>query len=247
MGNYLLSIADHIIFFILGLLIPLMSVQQGKPEFGDHTFDTQSKIKLYYSNGLVLWVGVFFIFLTWHWNQRSFTTIGFSSPILNGMTILCTVILIGTYLIELFRETISPIRKQNAVKKWEENTPFLPSNHHEYKHFIFAAFSAAFCEEVIFRGFFINYMLAFTNLSDVGLVSAIVLPALLFGVMHIYQGHAAVIKIIIGGVLFGLIFYYSQSLWIAIIIHFVIDLIAGYLPIYFAEDFQADVDDSVVE
>lgn len=242
MGDYILSAADYIIFLILGLLIPILSIYQGKPELGEVTFDTKSKIRLYYSNGLVLWIGVFFIILTWIWNDRSLIDLGFGMPHLTGIAIIFSLILIIGYVIDVLVETLIPKRKSASLERWKTNTPFLPSNFLEYRHFIFAAFSAAFCEEVIFRGFFINFVLAFTHNTDIGIYSAIVLPALLFGVMHIYQGHVAILKIILGGILFGLIFYISKSLWIPIIIHFIIDMIGGYLSIRYAKELEVDQD-----
>lgn len=242
MGNYLLSIGDHVFFFIFGLLIPMLSIQQGKPSFQGEIFTTQNKIKLYYSNGLAMWFGVFLIAVIWIWNKRILSSIGFTAPVFDTWVYALTGMIISAYLIDLLIETKIPARRSKSIQQWKENTPFLPANGVEYRHFIFAAFTAAFCEEVIFRGFFINYVLAFSGGSTLGVVSAIILPAMLFGVMHIYQGHVAVIKIIIGGILFGLIYYLSQSLMINIIIHFIIDLIAGWASILLAKEVQLSED-----
>lgn len=242
MGNFLLTASDHIIFFILGLLIPMLSIVGGKPDFSHEIFDKDSKKRLYYTNGILLWVGVFFIVLTWAWNNRSFEFLGFVKPLINASGLLFSCILVGGYVLNIILETKDKDRRKESLRKLKESTPFLPDDMAEYRHFIFAAFTAAFCEEVIFRGFFVNYVLAFSGGSPISLFTAIVLPALLFGVMHIYQGHAAVIKISMGGILFGLIFYYSQSLWIVILIHFGVDLIAGYIPIYYASEVSQEIE-----
>lgn len=240
MGNYILSTGDHLFFFIFGLLIPALSIQQGKPNFKDEVFTTDSKIRLYYTNGLAMWIGVFFIALIWFFNDRTLDLLGFRLPAVNSLVIVFSFVLMSAYFIDLFIETNIPSRRKKSAQEWSENTPFLPANFLEYKHFIFAAFTAAFCEEVIFRGFFMNYIFSFSGTSTIGLMTALILPSLLFGVMHIYQGHVAIIKIVIGGILFGLIYYYSQSLLIGIIVHFIIDLIAGWVSIKISKELKLE-------
>ena len=229
MGDLLLGAADHILFILIGLVIPFMSIVQGKPDMSAFSFTPKQKIALYYSNGLLMWLASFVILGVWLYASRDLGSFGFSIPVMSSMVILFTIVFVILYLGDLIFETFSPARKQKTINKLEENTPFLPSNGVELAHFTFAALTAGVCEEIIFRAFFINYLLAFSGHTVVGQWSAILLPAMLFSVVHIYQGHKAVLKILIAGILFGLIYYLSGSLLIVILLHFLMDMISAYV------------------
>lgn len=229
MGDFLLGTADHILFILIGLVIPFMAIIQGKPDMSELNFSSKQKIALYYSNGLIMWIASFLILGAWLFYGRSIASFGFSIPIMGVIVVGCTLGFVILYLGDLIFETLNPSRKQKTINKLSENTPFLPSNSKELAHFTFAAFTAGVCEEIIFRGFFINYLLAFSGHTIVGQWSSILLPALLFSVVHIYQGHKAVLKILLAGILFGLIYYFSRSLLIVIILHFVMDMISAYV------------------
>lgn len=229
MGEFHLGIGDHILFILIGLVIPFISIAQGKPDMAAFDFSSKKKIALYYSNGLMMWAVSFIIIGVWIFKQRSLVDFGFSLPLLNQNILLLTLVFLILYAGDLFFETISPIRKEKTITKLVENTPFLPSNNKEFAHFTFAALTAGVCEEIIFRAFLINYLLAFSGHTFVGQCSAIVLPALLFSVVHIYQGHKAVLKILLAGLLFGLIYYLSGSLLIVVLLHFGLDMVSAYV------------------
>lgn len=67
------------------------------------------------------------------------------------------------------------------------------------------------------------------NENAITIAGAIVIPALIFGFIHMYQGKKAVLKIMIGSLFFGSIYYYTRSLLLVILIHTIIDLFTGYL------------------
>jgi uncharacterized protein len=50
---------------------------------------------------------------------------------------------------------------------------------------------------------------------------------LVFAVSHLYQGIWAVIKILIVAILFGIIFWYSKSLLLVVVLHVLVDLVSG--------------------
>jgi len=228
-GDFLLSAGDHFLFILIGLVVPFMSILQGKPNMKEFDFSSKQKIALYYSNGLLMWLASFLILGVWLFNDREVESFGFSIPVWSQSVVACTIVFGVFYFGDLFMETLNPARKQKTIDKLNENTPFLPRNGRELAHFTFAAFTAGVCEEIIFRGFFINYLLAFSGHTLIGQWSAILLPAMLFSVVHIYQGHKAVLKILVAGILFGLIYYLSGSLLIVILLHFAMDMISAYV------------------
>jgi uncharacterized protein len=61
-------------------------------------------------------------------------------------------------------------------------------------------------------------------------------PAVLFSLAHFYQGYKAMGKIFLLSLLFALIFIFSKSLIIVVIIHFLIDLVGGLLAMKVRRD-----------
>ena len=58
-------------------------------------------------------------------------------------------------------------------------------------------------------------------------ILAVTAPAFLFSLAHYYQGWQAVLKIFMLSLILGIIFLSSGSIWIVMIIHFIIDLLGG--------------------
>ena len=86
--------------------------------------------------------------------------------------------------------------------------------------------TAAFGEELIFRGFILRSLL---DVSDrrTWIVAALVLQATLFGVLHLYQGAGgAVVEGVVGLVLGAVWLLTGRNLWACIILHGLTDSLA---------------------
>ena len=101
----------------------------------------------------------------------------------------------------------------------------LPRGWLEVGLWIGLSLSAAFCEELTFRGYFQIQFGAFTRSPAAGLV----LQALLFGVAHAYQGPRSVILIALYGALFGAVALWRRSLRPGMVAHALTDLVLGLL------------------
>lgn len=90
------------------------------------------------------------------------------------------------------------------------------------------SFSAAFCEEIVFRGYLM------TRLRLTGKFKTwffpVVASALAFGVSHSYEGWAGIILISIYGALFSWLYIRTGSLWPGIVAHFFHDFMALFFP-----------------
>jgi membrane protease YdiL (CAAX protease family) len=88
--------------------------------------------------------------------------------------------------------------------------------------------SAAFAEEVVYRGFMVGYFLVGSE-GGAGIpVTALLAPAVLFSLAHLYQGWQAVGKILLLSVLLAFIYIRSGSLWLVMAIHFAVDCVSGF-------------------
>ena len=87
--------------------------------------------------------------------------------------------------------------------------------------------SAAFGEELIFRGFVMNRL---TNLFGQGrraCVAAVLVQAILFGLMHAYQGLTGILFTGIVGCLLGTVYWLAgRNLWVTIIAHGLLDTVS---------------------
>ena len=229
MREIILSNADHILLLVMGVLLPIFAVFQSQPQLKGMTFNTNDKLQIYYGNSIFQWIGVGVILIVWWINNRAFPDLGFGIPqqsvLALGLVLLFTI----AYCLDTWSELRNQEQIAKTRQKWLKDIPFLPENWLELKHFFFVAITAGFCEEVIFRGFFIQYFLAWNQDNLMGTWLAIIIPSCLFAFGHIYQGHLAVLKTLLMGILLGWIFVLTESLWIPIIIHFLVDIIGGYI------------------
>jgi membrane protease YdiL (CAAX protease family) len=82
--------------------------------------------------------------------------------------------------------------------------------------------SAGVCEEVLYRGFLLHYFHA--SAFHLGIMVALLLSSIVFGVGHLYQGVSGVIQTAVLGFIFGIIFLLTGVLLVPIVLHAVIDL-----------------------
>ncbi len=101
----------------------------------------------------------------------------------------------------------------------------LPQGGLEVVLWIATSLSAGFCEEVAFRGYFQKQFEAMTGSS----LLAIILQAILFGVAHGYEGLAAVVMIVLFGILFGILAFWRKNLRPGMVLHAWSDIYGGYL------------------
>jgi uncharacterized protein len=220
---------DHALFFLTAVVIPFISVM-ARPlpdSISEESSDYQilpPKKHLYYQNGLVLVIGALLVLTTWNAADRKWSALGFDWIQMNTVVVFSVVILCAFYLVDLFQ---SIYQKEATQEKLKDLQQILPLNWNEYRHYIFLAMAAGICEEIIFRGFLINYLNTLLVDLDYSTVYAIAIPAVTFGLSHWYQGKAAVLKIMFISLLFGVIFVWSGSLYLIMAIHVAIDLISG--------------------
>jgi len=113
----------------------------------------------------------------------------------------------------------------NAVKeKLKDVYHYLPKTDKELKWFLFLSFSAGVCEEILFRLFLFEFLKENSNL-----IIAFIVTNLIFAITHIGSGKANLISSFILGLLFSTIYYFTDNIWIAIILHISIDINAGIL------------------
>lgn len=106
-------------------------------------------------------------------------------------------------------------------------SPIIPRNFRQLAGFILLAITAGICEEILFRGFLINYLNMYTNIYSAALVSSIV-----FGIAHAYQGPRGILQGMIAGIVFAGLYLFSGSLLAPIVLHAIVDIHGGWAGYY---------------
>ncbi|MEZ4909567.1 MAG: CPBP family intramembrane glutamic endopeptidase [Saprospiraceae bacterium] len=225
-------IFDHIVALVFGIIIPILSLNSGKPD-AEVISELPPKKHLFYTNGLMLIIGSLLALTAWNFSNRPWAGMGFrQSEISTGVLILIGTVAI-VYLLDL---GYGYADKAYQKKKLNEISYMVPLNWSEYAHFIFMAIAAGVCEEIIFRGFLVTYTYHFVGELPNGVFLASLIPAIAFGFSHMHQGFWAVLKVSVIGLLLGLIFIESKSLILVVIAHISIDLISGLFTVINARD-----------
>lgn len=227
-------ILDHVLFVLFGLLLPANSVFRSQPRLGlVDKWDTHIKKAVYQGNSLFLWAIAVVVVMSWQFLGRPLSGLGFRWPEPGswGPGLLISIVFLIAYGLDVWSEVSSPEALARTRRHWRKHTPFMPENQYELRQFMLVAVSAAVCEEILFRGYFITYLLAVFGDSLMGKTLAVVIPTIIFALSHYYQGWKAVGKIALLSLAFGLIFIITKSLFLPIMLHLVVDVMGGWLSL----------------
>ena len=218
---------DHILVLLLGLVLPFFSGIRGSEQLGKMYFDERIRRRFFISNSLVLWFLAAAVVGLWLWNGRPLSLMGFNIITGSTATWAVTIAMVIFYIADITYSIVSPEELKKTHDQWEATVPFLPESPREMPAYIFMCLSAGICEEIMYRGFLVTYFI--DPMAKGFPFMAAAFPAVLFSLAHFYQGYKAMGKIFLLSLLFALIFIFSKSLIIVVIIHFLIDLVGGLL------------------
>lgn len=227
-----LTFADHLIFFLFGIVFPANAIFRAQPLLKSiDEWTTEMKLVFYRSNGAMLWLMAIVAVAVTYFSGRSLAELGFQLPQEGtwGSSLLLAATFLMAYGLDAWLEIASPQARRNTVEEWRANTPFLPETRRELRAFYGLAFSAAVGEEILFRGYFITYMLAILGTTYPDKVAAIGIPTAIFAFSHFYQGWKAILKIAVLSVAFGFLFLISGSLLLPVVLHLIVDVVGGVL------------------
>jgi len=221
--------ADDAVAVLIGLVVPALGYRQqrqGLLRAGGP--GAVPKVALYWNASLSLVVLCAAAVLAWLAAARPLAELGLQAPERPGTGAIIAAVFLVLYLADT-RHELSPRRIEATRLRWRRNTPFLPQTGRELAHSMVLVTAASVCEEIMYRGFLIAYLIGLLGASGVDLTLAVSLPAIAFALAHTYQGGQAVVKIVALAVIFGAIFVVTGSLWLSMALHFVVDAIGMLL------------------
>lgn len=234
--SFTVHLADHILFILLGILLPWRTIGAQK-QLKDLSFTARMRRSLYIGNSIGLWVMALVVLGLWWWMDRPFSALGlhWTNAAQSFWSIGFVVAFLLLYLLDAIRDISTAKGREQVEKKLSAELAILPRKKRSYLFFIPLAISAGVCEEIVFRGFFIGYIFSFFGPGLASKIFAIAIPAIIFGLVHTYQGVQAIYKILGMAVLFGTVYLLTGSIYLLIILHVVVDLIGGAIGLFFPE------------
>jgi membrane protease YdiL (CAAX protease family) len=126
------------------------------------------------------------------------------------------------YLVATSPDAQAKVRKQLEAQPGVQTV--LPANPREARAFCAVAVTAGICEEVLYRGYLLWYLL---TLGPGRLAIAAAAAALIFGVGHAYQGARGIVNTAIAGGISMAVYLLTGSLLAPILLHTTLDLANG--------------------
>jgi membrane protease YdiL (CAAX protease family) len=167
---------------------------------------------------------------------RASASIGLRLP--SGWGLAWSLVVLGLVIVLLIvqsRAAFGSERGRAALRKqllgfgW-----LLPRDGREMRWFVALCLTAGICEEVLFRGYLLWFLIPKT-----GLALALILSSLAFGLMHAYQGARGIVRTGIVGLTLALIYRLTGSLAAPMIVHALVDWAGGRLSYRLAAEDRA--------
>ena len=230
---------DHVLFALLGVIIPLMSIQSRVyQDVNELELDLPPKKHVYLNNFFILCIGMLLCLTAWHAGNNDWTLFGFQKMEYSQTAVWVTFLLIFLYAAD---GIISYFKVRGDSEYYKQMKDIIPLTWREYLSFIPLAFMAGISEEIIYRAYLYHYLLTYFETFSYGSYIAILITSLGFSLGHLYQGWYAIIKIYIISVLFGIVYIETNSLLGVIGIHILIDLISGMSGIWLLKKLGKDI------
>lgn len=223
------SWADHILALLVGCIIPMMTTyRNSKSPMPTHMTSSQKK-SMYVSGSLSLFFIALVVVLVWVLSRRPLEELGLKRPGEDSSYWWFLLVFVGLYIGDTVFSVVVKENREKTMEEWRKRTSFLPTRRNELPLYLLLCFNAGVFEEIIFRGFLVNYCYYLFPVTGQRELWAVTFPALVFSIAHYYQGTKAVIKIFVLSILFGFIFIRSNSLLVVMALHFLVDAGGGIL------------------
>lgn len=223
-----LSVFDIALLAIICLGLPVQAeLSREKVRARILSGEAGARERLYRSTIVMLWTLALLVLGLWLVAGRGWAELGFVAG--HGWTLGVgwglAALVSGFFTWQWFGVMRSDAVRRKFCTELEamgENLYFLPQSEAEFRLFRTTAVTAGITEEIIFRGFVIW---GFAHVMPVWAAAALSLAV--FTWLHRYQGLAQLLPVFLIGLVMTVIVVLSGSLWPAIGLHVVVDLLNG--------------------
>jgi membrane protease YdiL (CAAX protease family) len=220
--------ADHLLFVLIAALYPLYSTfvwyRRLRPRL--EAGRTGALVRFYGETVIELWLLTAAVLSWWFWAGRTSDAIGLGIPggraFWIGVVVVagCALVLgLQLTMVRSSAEARAKVRNQLAGS----TGLIVPRSNRERRMAVAAGLTAGFCEEVLYRAYFMGYLIVWLPGA-----AAVAISAAVFGMAHVYQGRGGAAKATAAGAIFGAAYLLTRSLWVPIALHATVD-VAGLL------------------
>ncbi|MCL2198538.1 MAG: CPBP family intramembrane metalloprotease [Defluviitaleaceae bacterium] len=194
------------------------------------------RCRRYYKAILFLWGSALAVFVMSIIGSISLADIGFRHISFNyniwftSVTLILSGLLLVFSLHRIIASLVSAKYRQKQFENFSDGAGggnIFPRSKKEKKIWLAVSLTAGICEEIIYRGFVVFLLQAI--FPDIPIFLIILIPSVMFGIGHLYQGLSGVISTGIAGAVFMCLFLVTDSLIPVMILHFLIDFSSVFL------------------
>jgi membrane protease YdiL (CAAX protease family) len=217
------TVLDFLLLFLAAIVMPVLSAITGRQL---RRRSGAPLIRRYWLTIIRGWMVVAFILFAWFWARRPLATLGLDWPIgfWGKIGFLAAALMALYFFIQLMRV---PKLANGNLDRWADRMQTLkitPGTREELLVFALVAITAGIWEELLYRGFFIWFLVPLT-----GAIGAAVISSAIFGIGHLYQGRTGVVYTAFVGLAFAVFYLLTQSLWWLMAAHAIVDIYGGTL------------------
>ena len=213
-----------ILFSILAMV--LFSVWEADKEKIALLEGRKSKIRAYQEAMLFMWLPTFLLLALLLLKSIDSKALGVSwqGTMANWVGIAVVCLVIGYFAYSLYSLYVSAEQRNAFRQALSDNYAWMiPYTRQELVWFTLGlSLSAGLCEELLFRAFLIGVLS-----EQLGTLPSLLLSSAAFGICHCYQGWKNIIRTALIGLLLGVVFIFTELLWVVVIIHTAIDAYGG--------------------
>lgn len=221
----MVTVADWVLVLVLAVLIPVWSWFDYQAYKKRVEATAEDLLSNEYRKTIVLHALMAVPVLALWWAlSREWGILGFSSPKLlsnyGSGVILSILILLGP-AINLIGVLSGTDGDKVRMEAYGPTRHFLPRTRGQHRWAMAVSMSAGIGEEIAYRGF-VMWLLAFF----MPIYAVITVQALIFGLLHSYQGVSGILSTGLVGAVLGLVYFLTGSLWLPIVLHIAIDALS---------------------
>lgn len=214
-------IMTNMLAFLIAIIYPIYIFATHQKVNANIIQNEKYRLLDYKQTLLIFWGLTLLIFLNFFVYKQPDLNFNLKLSIIN--TGLIILILVLTYL-QYKTSNITPKDSNSVKEKLKGIYHYLPKTRNELIWFSLLSISAGICEEIIFRLFFFEFLKEHTTL-----IITFIVTNLIFAITHIGTGKRNLISSFFLGVLFSVLYYFTDNIWIAVLLHSLINLNAGLL------------------
>jgi CAAX protease family protein len=230
---------DHALALLLAVFFPIRAATFGYRRLAIASPERVTAVRhALYSQAIALqWSLAALVMALWVWGGRDWAALGLIPRSVPGLVLglaSAGAVAVALWVVRA-RARARPEMLERYLEKLTHIERMLPRTPGERNAFYAVSITAGICEELLYRGFALWY-LSFA----MGIVPAVLVSSLVFGIGHAYQGAKGIVTTGLVGLFMAMVYLATRSLWAPMALHALTDLHAGAIT-YAALKHRAEV------